>query len=113
CQHVARVRAGRFNFAADPLNERPHVIGFIAILPAPYGLEHLSMEYNLAGVACQIRQHLELAPCQPRVDSLDARSTSAEVTLQPLKSVRWHPSPRSGGDPSQQRIDARQQLRDP
>jgi len=50
-----------FDFAADPVNERPDLIRLVTVLPAPNGLKYLAMQQDLAGISCQIRQHLELA----------------------------------------------------
>src|SRR6266849_6551894 len=66
-EHIARMDTVRFDLAPNPLNVGPHVIGFLTVLSAPDGLEHLPMQQDLACIAREIRQHFELAPRQRHI----------------------------------------------
>src|SRR5207253_7441548 len=71
-KQIPRVRAVRFDLAADTLNKRPHVVGFLAVLPAPDRLKDLAVQKNLASVACEIRQHIKFASCQWHVHAVQS-----------------------------------------
>src|SRR6266851_4332180 len=96
------MRAVRFDLAADSLHEGPHVVGFIGVLTAPDSLQYLAMQQDLARIARQIGQYLELTPREPQLRSVQTYAPRGEVDFQPTILVGCDASAWAVGATSQQ-----------
>src|SRR5260370_41010644 len=52
-----------FDLPSNFLNEVPHVVRFVSVLPSPDSLQDLPVQQDLARITREIRQHFKLASC--------------------------------------------------
>ena len=75
------------DFAPDPPDVGPDVVGLVAVLPTPDGVEDLPMRDDFPSVARQLGQHVILLLRQGNVGAGQAHPAGREIHLEIAPAV--------------------------